>query len=105
VAHSLQDHYFNPLTGQYNGGSLWTDAVSIACMELGRLGLGMEHWINCSFLKNTLEDLHNLMLATGTDDFSTVADNSYIGRIARSGTNWASVLGGSNDDALVGTVS
>jgi len=75
VAHSLQDHYFNPLTGQYNGGSLWTDA-------------------------NTLEDLHNLMLATGTDDFSTVADNSYIGRIARSGTNWASVLGGSNDDAL-----
>ncbi|KAF5386228.1 hypothetical protein D9615_002518 [Tricholomella constricta] len=75
VAHSLQDHYYNAGTGQYNGGSLWTDA-------------------------NTLEDLHNLMLATGTDDFSTVADTSFIGRSAvNSNTNWQSILGGSNDDA------
>jgi predicted alpha-1,6-mannanase (GH76 family) len=75
VAHTLQDHYYNTATGQYNGGSLWTDA-------------------------NTLEDLHNLMLATGTDDFSTVADNSYIGQLAlNSNTDWNSVLGGSNDDA------
>ncbi|PPQ69901.1 hypothetical protein CVT26_014164 [Gymnopilus dilepis] len=75
VAHTLQNHYYNTGNGQYNGGSLWTDA-------------------------NTLEDLHNLMLATGTDDFSTVADNSYIGRMANNpSTNWNSVINGSNDDA------
>ncbi|KAF9268674.1 Six-hairpin glycosidase [Marasmius fiardii PR-910] len=75
VAHRLQDHYYNSGSGMYNGGSLWTDA-------------------------NTLEDLHNLMLATGTDDFSSVADNSFIGRNANNpSTNWNSVLGGSNDDA------
>ncbi|KAJ7783162.1 glycoside hydrolase family 76 protein [Mycena metata] len=45
VATTMQAHYFNTGTGQYNGGSLWTDA-------------------------NTLEDLHNLMLATGTDQFA-----------------------------------
>jgi len=75
VGRTLQSHYFNAGNGQYNGGSLWTDA-------------------------NTLEDLHNLMLATGTDDFSTVADTSFIGRSAlNSNTNWQSILGGSNDDA------
>jgi hypothetical protein len=42
------------------------------------------------------------MLATGTDDFSTVADTSFIGRAAlNSATNWQSILGGSNDDAGV----
>jgi len=28
VAQRLQNHYFNPLSGQYEGGLLWTDAVS-----------------------------------------------------------------------------
>jgi len=52
--------------------------------------------------QNTLEDLHNLMLATGTDEFKSVADQSYIGRAAlNANTNWNSVLGGSNDDAGV----
>ncbi|KAJ3501330.1 hypothetical protein NLJ89_g9383 [Agrocybe chaxingu] len=75
VAQRLQSHYFNPGNGQYTGGSLWTDA-------------------------NTLEDLHNLMLATGTDEFSTVADTSFIGRAAlNANTNWQSILAGSNDDA------
>ncbi|KAF8893379.1 glycoside hydrolase family 76 protein [Infundibulicybe gibba] len=75
VAHRLQDHYFNPSNGQYTGGSLWTDA-------------------------STLEDLHNLMLATGTDDFSTVADTSFIGKAAlNSATDWQAILNGSNDDA------
>ncbi|KAG5731457.1 Mannan endo-1,6-alpha-mannosidase DCW1 [Termitomyces sp. T112] len=75
VASTLQSTYFDAGTGQYNGGSLWTDA-------------------------NTLEDLHNLMLATGTDQFSTVADTSFIGRFAlSSNTDWQSVLAGSNDDA------
>lgn len=42
------------------------------------------------------------MLATGTDDFSTVGETSFIGRAAlNSGTNWQSILGGSNDDAGV----
>jgi hypothetical protein len=27
VAQQLQTHYFDANTGQYNGGSLWTDAV------------------------------------------------------------------------------
>lgn len=52
--------------------------------------------------QNTLEDLHNLMLATGTNNFATVADTSFIGKSALdSSTNWASLLGGSNDDAGV----
>ncbi|KAJ7287548.1 glycoside hydrolase family 76 protein [Mycena rebaudengoi] len=76
VARTLQSHYFNTANGQYTGGSLWTDA-------------------------NTLEDLHNLMLATGTNDFAAVADQSFLGRSAQdSGTaHWQSILGGSNDDA------
>ncbi|KAJ7084371.1 glycoside hydrolase family 76 protein [Mycena belliarum] len=76
VAQRLQSHYFRTSNGQYDGGSLWTDA-------------------------NTLEDLHNLMLATGTDEFAAVADQSFIGRSAQdSGTDhWKSILGGSNDDA------
>ncbi|KAF8973306.1 glycoside hydrolase family 76 protein [Flammula alnicola] len=75
VANRLQSHYFNPSNGQYTGGSLWTDA-------------------------NTLEDLHNLMLARGTDEFSSVADTSFIGQSALNpNTNWQSILAGSNDDA------
>ncbi|TFK44668.1 glycoside hydrolase family 76 protein [Crucibulum laeve] len=75
VANRLQSHYFNTANGQYTGGSLWTDA-------------------------NTLEDLHNLMLATGTNEFSTVADTSFIGKSALNpNTNWQSILAGSNDDA------
>jgi hypothetical protein len=47
-----------------------------------------------------LEDIHNLMLATGTDQWSTLADSSFIGKSALNpSTNWASLLGGSNDDA------
>ncbi|KAJ7837127.1 Six-hairpin glycosidase-like protein [Mycena leptocephala] len=76
IAQTLQAHYFNTANGQYTGGSLWTDA-------------------------NTLEDLHNLMLATGTDQFATVADQSFIGRSAQdsSPAHWNSILDGSNDDA------
>ncbi|KAH7914139.1 glycoside hydrolase family 76 protein [Hygrophoropsis aurantiaca] len=75
IANELQSKYYNTGSGQYNDGELWTDA-------------------------NTLEDLHNLMLAAGNDDYSTVADNSYIGKAAlNSNTDWSSFLGGSNDDA------
>ncbi|KAG1751508.1 glycoside hydrolase family 76 protein, partial [Suillus paluster] len=75
VANQLQLHYYNSSTGQYNDGELWTDA-------------------------NSLEDLHNLMLSTGGDDYQNVADTSYIGKAALdSNTNWANILGGSNDDA------
>ncbi|KAJ7703216.1 glycoside hydrolase family 76 protein [Mycena rosella] len=76
VAKTLQAHYFNTANGQYTGGSLWTDA-------------------------NTLEDLHNLMLATGTNEFAAVADQSFIGKSAQSSdtAHWNSILGGSNDDA------
>ncbi|EPQ57053.1 Six-hairpin glycosidase [Gloeophyllum trabeum ATCC 11539] len=75
VANRLQSRYYNTLTGQYNDGELWTDS-------------------------NALEDLHNLMLADGSDDFGDVADQSYIGKAAlNSGTNWNDLLNGSNDDA------
>ncbi|KAG2132645.1 glycoside hydrolase family 76 protein [Suillus cothurnatus] len=75
VADRLQLHYYNASTGQYNHGELWTDA-------------------------NALEDLHNLMLATGSDDYKNVADTSYIGKAAlEPNTDWAKFLGGSNDDA------
>lgn len=42
------------------------------------------------------------MLATGTDQWSTLADSSFIGKSALNpSTNWASLLGGSNDDSGV----
>jgi hypothetical protein len=41
------------------------------------------------------------MLAAGNDAFSTLAQTSYLGKLALAGsaTNWNNVLGGSNDDA------
>jgi len=77
LATTLQAHYFDTANGMYTGGSLWTDA-------------------------NTLEDLHNLMLATGTDQFAAVADESYIGKSAQdsSTANWEAIINGANDDAL-----
>jgi hypothetical protein len=46
------------------------------------------------------------MLATGTDEFSSVADNSYLGRTANLQAStgislWSSILDGSYDDAGV----
>ncbi|KZV82738.1 glycoside hydrolase family 76 protein [Exidia glandulosa HHB12029] len=76
-ANSLQSHYFNKNgTGQYQDGSLWTDA-------------------------NAFEDLHNLMLGANNDAWSTLAETSFIGRkaLAGSATDWNGVLAGSNDDA------
>ncbi|OJA16786.1 hypothetical protein AZE42_03303 [Rhizopogon vesiculosus] len=49
--------------------------------------------------QNSLEDLHNLMLATG-NDYHNVADSSYIGKAALDPyTDWTEFLDGSNDDA------
>jgi len=46
------------------------------------------------------------MLATGKNDFGTVADNSYLGKAAlNSGTDWTSFIDGSYDDAQVGDLS
>jgi hypothetical protein len=50
------------------------------------------------------------MLATGTDEFSSLADNSYLGRTAilqaDAGISlWSSLLGGSYDDASVSAFS
>ncbi|ETW78838.1 glycoside hydrolase family 76 protein [Heterobasidion irregulare TC 32-1] len=75
VANRLQSAYYSSTTGNYNQGSLWTDA-------------------------NAVEDLHNLMLAAGTTTWASVGNTSRIGRAAQnSNTNWQSILGGSNDDA------
>ncbi|KAJ7462290.1 glycoside hydrolase family 76 protein [Mycena galericulata] len=77
LAETLQSHYFDTSTGQYNG-------------------------VEAQRPQNTLEDLHNLMLATGTDQFSTVADESYIGKAALANSNtaqWNSIINGANDDA------
>jgi hypothetical protein len=48
-----------------------------------------------------VEDLHNLMLARNSNEFSDVADSCTIGRAALSNANWASIINGANDDALV----
>ncbi|KAF7367410.1 Six-hairpin glycosidase [Mycena sanguinolenta] len=79
VAERLQSHYFNSLTGEYSGGSHWTDA-------------------------NAIENIHNLMLATETDQFSGLADNSYLGRAAILQEDlgislWSDIVDGSYDDA------
>jgi len=75
VANRLQSEYWGD-DGTYTDGELWTDA-------------------------NTLEDLNNLMLATGNNDFSSVADESEIGFFVSLYPLdiWELILGGSNDDA------
>ncbi|KAF9071688.1 Six-hairpin glycosidase [Rhodocollybia butyracea] len=76
VATTLQAHYYDSSTGQYNGGSLWTDA-------------------------NAFEDLHNLMLGADIDTWSAVSDNCFICQAALNpSTDWVSLLGGANDDSL-----
>lgn len=52
-------------------------------------------------VQNTVEDLHNLMLARNSNEFSAVGQQSTIGRAALSNANWQSILNGSNDDAGV----
>ncbi|EGO00273.1 glycoside hydrolase family 76 protein [Serpula lacrymans var. lacrymans S7.3] len=75
VANELQSLYYDSSTGQYNSGELWTDS-------------------------NTIEDLHNLMLAADSDTWGTIADTSYIGQAANNAnTDWVSFLGGSYDDS------
>jgi len=50
----------------------------------------------------TLENLHNLMLATNTDEFKLVADQSYIGRAALNpNTDWEGILKGDSGNAAV----
>jgi len=50
----------------------------------------------------TLENLHNLMLATNTDEFKLVADQSYIGRAALNpNTDWEGILNGDSGNAAV----
>ncbi|KAH9487463.1 hypothetical protein JR316_0001539 [Psilocybe cubensis] len=98
VANRLQSEYFNTANGQYTGGSLWTDAVKTSNTPI--LQSSSTDISYSAHAQNTLEDLHNLMLASGTDQYSAVADESFIGRSALNpNTNWASLLGGSNDDA------
>ncbi|KAH0827484.1 glycoside hydrolase family 76 protein [Lanmaoa asiatica] len=75
IANELQSKYWDGSSGTYTGGELWTDA-------------------------NTLEDLHNFMLATGADTYRDIAENSYIGQAALNPhTNWTSFFYGSYDDA------
>lgn len=46
------------------------------------------------------------MLAAGTTTWDSLADESYIGRIANQGLiSWSTVLGGSYDDAQVSRVA
>ncbi|KAI0047159.1 glycoside hydrolase family 76 protein [Auriscalpium vulgare] len=75
VANRLQSEYFKLLTGQYTNGSLWTDA-------------------------NAVEDLHNIMLLSGSNTWSLLGDESFIGRNALLPiTSWPLIIDGSNDDA------
>ncbi|KAF8556147.1 glycoside hydrolase family 76 protein [Imleria badia] len=77
IANELQSKYWYNISGSYTGGKLWTDA-------------------------NTLEDLHNLMLATDCDTYGTIADNSFIGLAAlfdATPAEWEFFFGGSYDDA------
>ncbi|KAJ7071362.1 glycoside hydrolase family 76 protein [Mycena amicta] len=79
VATRLQSNFYNSGTGNYNGGSHWTDA-------------------------NNIENIHNLMLATGGNQWSTLADTSYLGRaVAQQKSTgvspWAGIVSGSWDDS------
>lgn len=51
----MQSQYYDSGTGMYKGGSLWTDA-------------------------NSVENVHNLMLAANNDDFAG-SSHSVAGRV------------------------
>ncbi|KAF7315755.1 Six-hairpin glycosidase [Mycena indigotica] len=79
VSTRLNSNYFNSGTGNYNGGNHWTDA-------------------------NIIENIHNLMLATGGNQWANVADQSYLGRAvaqqkATGVSPWAGIVEGSWDDS------
>ncbi|KAG8863997.1 hydrolase 76 protein [Tulasnella sp. 330] len=76
IANRLMSHWYNPLLGSFNSGSLWTDA-------------------------NTIEDAHNLMLAAGTDTYA-ILDFSKIGIEGAMASTiiWEIQVDGSNDDTL-----
>jgi hypothetical protein len=55
-------------------------------------------------LKNILEDMHNLMLSTGNNDFNHTTGDTYIGSlpVLRDDLDkWDAIVDGSYDDALV----
>ncbi|KAF7310502.1 Six-hairpin glycosidase [Mycena chlorophos] len=79
VATRLQSNYFNAGTGNYNGGSHWTDA-------------------------NNIENIYNLMLATGENTWASLIDQSYLGQAvaqqkATGVSPWAGIVSGSWDDS------
>lgn len=99
VATRIQSHWFDIITGEYS--ELWTDAV--------RPNTSHFTWptiLTRILMQNTLEDIHNLMLAAGTTTWDSLAAESYIGRIANLGLiPWSTVLDGSYDDAQVSSFS
>lgn len=82
IASRLMNYWYNPSAGDFNSGELWTDA-------------------------NTIEDLHNLMLAAGTDTYASIDTTSTIGKdgAAANSATWSSLINGSNDDSLVSSRS
>ncbi|KAG8983968.1 hydrolase 76 protein [Tulasnella sp. JGI-2019a] len=76
IASRLISNYYNSLLGYFTDGSLWTDA-------------------------NTIEDMHNLMLAAGTDTYALLdSSNTAIEGQLASTTVWELQVDGSNDDTL-----
>ncbi|KAG8986905.1 hydrolase 76 protein, partial [Tulasnella sp. JGI-2019a] len=76
IASRLISNYYNSLLGYFIDGSLWTDA-------------------------NTIEDMHNLMLAAGTDTYALLdSSNTAIEGQLASTTVWELQVDGSNDDTL-----
>lgn len=93
----MQSTYWDSFLGEYSGGSLWTDAVGLSMEILTQIIIDLSP-------QNALEDLHNLMLGADINTWSSVADDSYIGRLASlelSSGEWEILLDGSNDDAQV----
>ncbi|TFL03058.1 glycoside hydrolase family 76 protein [Pterulicium gracile] len=75
VAERMQSHYWNSSTGYYNTGNLWGDA-------------------------NTYETLLNLMLASGSSEYTeTMLTSLTMKAGADPGTDWVQFIAGSNDDA------
>ncbi|EPQ57054.1 Six-hairpin glycosidase [Gloeophyllum trabeum ATCC 11539] len=98
-ANRIQSQYWDPSSGLYNTGEIWTDAVRAP----------FPFPSSPSFIltlqgQNAIEDLQTLMLATNTDAYAAVAEQSYIGQVALDpSTDWAAdyvyLLDGSNDDS------
>ena len=99
VATRLQTTQFNGVTGFYDGGSRWTDAVSHPPRHrVANIEFAVRRF------QNTIEDIYNLMSLMNDNTWRDLIYQTQVGQLGVAHQNaWDSYFGGSFDDAGVGS--